>query len=112
MPETMIGAYGEWAASLLPDPPALSFRRSEFNNLDAWRARARRRYTEALLQPDSGGVPKANVQHHISFDGLSIEQMFWQLPYGPPTEALVLKPEGARGRLPAVIALHDHGGNK
>ena len=112
MPETMIGAYGEWAASLLPDPPALSFRRSEFKNLDAWRARARRRYTEALLQPDSGGVPKASVQHHISFDGLAIEQMFWQLPYGPPTEALVLKPAGATGRLPAVMGLHDHGGNK
>ena len=112
MPETMIGAYGEWAASLLPDPPALSFRRSEFKNLDSWRARARRRYTEALLQPDSGGVPKASVQHHISFDGLDIEQMFWQLPYGPPTEALVLKPAGATGRLPAVLGLHDHGGNK
>ncbi len=108
----MIGAYGEWAASLLPDPPALSFRRAEFKDLDTWRARARRRYTEALLQPDSGGVPKAGIQHHISFDGLAIEQMFWQLPYGPPTEALVLKPEGATGRLPAVLGLHDHGGNK
>ncbi|HWD97558.1 MAG TPA: hypothetical protein VG345_00915 [Bryobacteraceae bacterium] len=112
MPENMIGAYGEWAAGLVSDPPALSFRRPEFTNLDAWRARARRRYTEALLQPDSGGVPKADVQHHISFDGLAIEQMFWQLPYGPPTEALLLKPEGASGRLPAVIGLHDHGGNK
>ena len=112
MPENMIGAYGEWAAGLVPDPPALSFRRAEFTKLDDWRIRARRRFTEALLQPDSGGVPKASVQHHISFDGLSIEQMSWQLPYGPPTEALVLKPQGATGRLPAVIGLHDHGGNK
>jgi dienelactone hydrolase len=38
--------------------------------------------------------------------------MTWQLPYGPPTEALILKPEGATGKLPAVIALHHHGGNK
>jgi dienelactone hydrolase len=112
MPENMIGAYGEWAAGLVPDPPALSFRRPEFTNLNAWRTRARLRYTEALLQPDSGGVPKPDIQHHISFDGLAIEQMFWQLPYGPPTEALVLKPEGASGRLPAVVGLHDHGGNK
>jgi dienelactone hydrolase len=31
---------------------------------------------------------------------------------GPPTEALLLKPAGAKGPLPAVLALHDHGGNK
>ncbi len=110
--ENMIGAYGEWAAGLVPDPPALSFRRPEFHDLDAWRARARSRYIEALLQPPSGGVPAPDIQHRISFDGLDIEQMFWQLPYGPPTEALVLKPAGASGRLPAVIGLHDHGGNK
>ncbi len=36
----------------------------------------------------------------------------WQLPYGPPTEALFLKPKDATGPLPAILALHDHGGNK
>jgi dienelactone hydrolase len=36
----------------------------------------------------------------------------WQLPYGPPTEALLLKPAGARGKLPGIVGLHDHGGNK
>jgi dienelactone hydrolase len=43
---------------------------------------------------------------------LAIEHLMWQLPYGPPTEALLLKPAGATGKLPAVLALHDHGGNK
>jgi dienelactone hydrolase len=52
------------------------------------------------------------VQHHFDFDGLAIEHLMWQLPYGPPTEALLLKPAGATGKLPAVLALHDHGGNK
>src|SRR4029078_2822777 len=29
-----------------------------------------------------------------------------------PTEALVLKPAGAKGKLPGIVGLHDHGGNK
>lgn len=110
----MIGAYGPWAASLLPDPPRLSFRRNTFNNIAAWQGQARARFRDALLQPDIGGLPKATVQHHLEYDGLALEHLQWQLPYGPPTEALLLKPAGqpAGKRLPAVLGLHDHGGNK
>jgi len=77
-----------------------------------WQRQARPRYREALLQPDTGAVPRASVQHHVEYDGLAIEHLTWQLPYGPPTEALVLKPAAATGRLPGILALHDHGGNK
>ncbi len=108
----LIGAYGEWASQIAPDPPRLSFRKSGWASLDAWRTQARARYREALLQPATGGTPNATVQHHIDFDGLAIEHLTWQLPYGPPTEALVLKPANATAKLPAVLALHDHGGNK
>ncbi len=45
-------------------------------------------------------------------DGLSIQRVSWQLAYGPRTQAVVLKPENAQGKLPAVLGLHDHGGNK
>jgi dienelactone hydrolase len=112
MPQNMLGAYGEWAAGLVDDPPRLSFRKPEANDLNAWRSRARARYREALLQPDAGKTPQATLQHRIEYDGLEIEHLNWQLPYGPPTEALFLKPAGATGPLPAVLALHDHGGNK
>jgi dienelactone hydrolase len=108
----MLGAYGDWAAGLVEDPPRLSFRKREHNSLDAWRRQARARYRDALLAPNTGGAPNAGLQHQMEFDGLSIEHLSWQLPYGPPTEAVLLKPAGARGRLPAVLALHDHGGNK
>ncbi|MBL8211787.1 MAG: prolyl oligopeptidase family serine peptidase [Bryobacterales bacterium] len=110
--ENMIGAWGEWAAKLASDPPRLSFRRSDFNDLDAWRTRARARYRESLLQPNLGGTPQANVQRRWEYDGLAIEHVTWQLPVGPMTEGVVLKPANASGKLPAVLALHDHGGNK
>jgi dienelactone hydrolase len=113
MTPNMLGAYGDWAASLLPKGPArLSYRRPEFNDLDAWRTRARAGLKERLLQPETGGVPKAEVLHALEYDGLAIEHLHWQLHYGPPTEALFLKPAGAKGRLPGVVALHDHGGRK
>lgn len=109
----MIGAYGPWAAGLVGDEPArLSFRRPEWTEIDTWRPKARRRLDECLLQPDAGGVPEATVQHRFQYDGLEIEHLSWQLPYGPPTEAIFLKPIGAKGPLPGVVGLHDHGGNK
>ena len=112
MTPNMIGAYGDWAARIAQDPPRLSFRQPMFNNVDAWRAVARARFREALLTPCGAATPVPVVQHQLDFDGLTIEHLQWQLPYGPPTEALLLKPAGARGKLPGIVGLHDHGGNK
>jgi dienelactone hydrolase len=111
----MIGAYGPWAAGIVGSGPArLSFRNSRYRaaDLDDWRSAAHERLRACLLQPEAGGVPKAQVQHEFTYDGLHVEHLSWQLPYGPPTEAVFLKPAGARGRLPTVLGLHDHGGNK
>jgi dienelactone hydrolase len=115
MEPNMIGAYGPWTAGLVGEVPArLSFRQGQFPaaGIDAWRNEARGRLRECLMQPDAGGVPRAQVQHELTYDGLHVEHLTWQLPYGPPTEAVFVKPAGSRGRLPAVLGLHDHGGNK
>lgn len=112
MPPNMIGAYGEWAAGTMQDPPRMSFRQPMFQNVDAWRPAARARFRDLLLGPGPALTPSAVVQHQMQFDGLDIEHLQWQLPFGPPTEALIMKPAGARGKLPAVVGLHDHGGNK
>src|SRR5215472_5023571 len=112
MTENMLGAYGDWASQSLQDPPRLSFRQPMFDNVDSWRAVARAHFRETLLQRADAATPVASVQHHVEFDGLSIEHLRWQLPYGPPTEALVLKPARATGKLPGIVGLHDHSGNK
>jgi len=52
------------------------------------------------------------VTGRTTYDGLDIEFLSWQLPMGPKTEAVLLKPTGARGPLPGILALHDHGGRK
>src|SRR5450631_2830111 len=100
MAPNMLGAYGEWASTAMQDPARLSFRQPMFGNVDAWRAVARARFREMLLGPGGAATPVPQVQHQLDFDGLTIEHLHWQLPYGPPTEALVLKPAGSKEKLP------------
>ena len=45
-------------------------------------------------------------------DGVAGELLSWSVGYGPRTEAYLLRPAGVEGRLPGVLALHDHGGFK
>ncbi|MBN8994972.1 MAG: hypothetical protein J0H94_07085 [Rhizobiales bacterium] len=42
-------------------------------------------------------------------DGVEGERLSWSVGYGPRTAALLLKPAGAKERLPGILALHDHG---
>lgn len=110
---SLIGAYGEWAAGLLDEAlPSLSFRRNEWSSIKDWHATAHRRVTDRLAIPDMGARPEVTVKKKYAYDGLSIEELTWQLPYGRPTEALLLKPGDAREPLPGILAFHDHGGNK
>ena len=45
-------------------------------------------------------------------DGVSGEEISWSVGYGPRTHAWLLKPAGVTGRLPGIVALHDHGAFK
>lgn len=110
---SIIGLYGAWANSLNENKlPAFSFRRDEWKNLDSWKKAAKQRLTERLAIPDIGGIPKVNVNKQYSYDGLHIEELSWQLPYGRPTEAILLRPLNTKGKSPGILAFHDHGGNK
>lgn len=111
-PNSIIGSYGPWAAGLLDNPPQLSFRRQERKDVEAWRSRAKSKAAELIASPKPDPQPKPVVTDRYTFDGLEIEELSWQLSYGRPTRAVVLKPQGATGPLPAVLGLHDHGGNK
>jgi dienelactone hydrolase len=109
-----VGAYGPWLADkVLGDGPAkLSFRTGKWKSVDEWRRVARARAVERISPVDLGGKPVVTVTRRTTYDGLDIEFLEWQLPMGPKTEAVLLKPAGATGKLPGILALHDHGGNK
>ena len=110
---SLIGLYGPWANELNKNKlPTLSFRKPEFTNVATWRKAAKQRLIDRLAIPEIGGLPKVTVHKQSTYDGLQIEEITWQLPYGRPTEAIVIKPINAIGKLPAILAFHDHGGNK
>ena len=114
MRKNMIGAYGPWAADkvLGKGPARLSFRTGKWKTLDAWRRVARKRVLECLAPADLGGTPKVRIEAKGVHDGLYFERLSWQLPMGPRTEAVFLKPADASGPLPGILGLHDHSGKK
>jgi dienelactone hydrolase len=109
-----LGSYGPWFAdTVLGDAPGrLSFRAGKWKDVASWRQTARKRALECIAPVNLGSPPTVTVTGRTTFDGLDIEFLTWQLPMGPKTEAVFLKPSGARGPLPGILALHDHGGNK
>jgi dienelactone hydrolase len=110
-PNNMLGPYGQGASDWLGTRPgALSWRNRKFKDLEKWRAKAVAKTRELLLIPDMPWKPEVRVEKTYEFDGLAMEELSWQLPYGPRTRALFMKPASAKGRLPGVLALHDHGG--
>ncbi len=118
-PETVVrpnmtGAYGPWLADrVLGNGPArLSFRTGKWKNLDEWRKVARQRALERIAPVRMDKIGDVRIESQRIYDGLHIEQLSWQLEVGPRTEAVFLKPAASTGRLPGILALHDHGGNK
>jgi dienelactone hydrolase len=110
---SVIGQYGEWAAGLHKNKlPSHSFRNETFRDVNKWREEARRLTLNRMAVPDIGAAPQVKVVKQYNYDGLHIEELSWQLPYGRPTEAILMKPQNATGRLPGILAFHDHGGNK
>lgn len=110
---SIIGQYGPWAAGIVENPPPLSFRNPYWTDLSNWRQEALTKTKELIAAPVlSDKLPNIIIKDSYQYDGLTIEELEWQLPYGRPTEAILLKPADATGPLPAVLGLHDHGGQK
>lgn len=111
--KSIIGDYGQWAASLLENPAELSFRHEKWKNLDDWKPKAIKKAEELVAQPEIQNATGVVVNKSYTYDGLDIEEVSWQLSNGGgATEAIILKPKGTKDPLPAILALHDHGGNK
>jgi dienelactone hydrolase len=111
--QSVIGPYGPWAFSQQTGSiPTHSFRNKQWAEIDTWRSAAKEHLIQRLAAPALGPTPAIKTLRSYTFDGLTVEELQWQLPYGRPTEGILLKPAGSSGRLPGVLAFHDHGGNK
>lgn len=112
---SVVGAYGPWLERCLAGwPRELSFLHPRWEAVAAWRDQARSLTLGLLCVPPEHGAPAPPVEVRESYvlEDLRIDELRWSLPYGPPTEALFIRPAAARRDLPGVLGLHDHGGVK
>ena len=83
--KSLIGAYGNYFANLAKKPGTLSFRNAGWENLSDWQTKARAKAAELLSAPGTGKMPVVKVEKKYVYDGLDIEELSWQLPYGKRT---------------------------
>jgi dienelactone hydrolase len=100
-----LGIFGDWVAAARtqrnlypPAPPGPETQRN---------VRAVLGFTNGPEEPQA-----VQIDRTWEHDGLRGEALSWSVGYGPRTAAWLLKPADAVGPLPAVVALHDHGGFK
>jgi len=111
--QSLIGGYGKWVLENLTEPPKLSFRNPEYESVEDWRKQAMSKTFELISSPAlAPDIPEITTIAEYQYDGLQVEELQWQLPYGRPTEAILLKPLNAPEKLPGILGLHDHGGQK
>ncbi|MET1089695.1 MAG: acetylxylan esterase [Arthrobacter sp.] len=67
---------------------------------------------DALGVPGGLPSPDTTVHWEETYDGVTTSQLSWQLGFGPRTTGWLIRPAGAAGSIPGVLALHCHGGNK
>ena len=126
----MLGPYGKWAKKLVEpaggrkDEFPWSFLNPRWSDVEEWKKTAGAEVLKLISPPGAGSgtassgkisptaPPEVRVRNSYTFDGIDIEELVWQLPYGPPAEAVFLKPAGETKKLPGILALHDHGGMK
>ena len=108
-----IGAYYDLVSSELNrHEPGLSYLAQDWPEREVWRTRAKAKVYE-LLAFDPPDVPlRAATNAQREMDGLVIEEISYDQPYGPRTEGLFMYLADHHGPLPAIVALHDHGGFK
>jgi dienelactone hydrolase len=109
-PPDLGNLYGtvEWIAR--EHSPALSFLDPRWRSLEAWKEEARRAVHRYHSFDPAPGPVRAQVTHREDRRGFRVETVRIQAAPAYDIPAQVLVPTRRRGRLPAVIALHCHGG--
>jgi dienelactone hydrolase len=111
MMQPILGTYhplAQWSESRRGRGLALA--EGRWPDLEAWRTRARARVHELLSYDPPAPALDCRVEDRWERDGCVTELLSWAQPFGPRTEAFLIRPSGRADRLPGVVALHDHSG--
>lgn len=104
-----MGIYYEMLDAIAATQPSLSFLAKPWPDIETWRTRARAKVLE-LLAFDPIRVPlNPSIDSRREEEDLIVQEISYDMPYGPRTHGFFLYPKKRNAKLPAVVALHDHG---
>jgi dienelactone hydrolase len=98
----------ERQASRLQFP--LSFTQPGFRDIESWKKIARSRLEALLHYSPEPCDPVAQTVRRVELNGYVREDLSFQTAPGMRVPAALLIPTTSKGRLPGIVALHDHGG--
>jgi dienelactone hydrolase len=87
-----------------------SYLQPEFQEVTAWKQRARERLLDLLHYSPPPANPRPEVLERVDKGAYIREKILFNTTPDLRVPAHVLIPTGQQGRVPAVVALHDHGG--
>jgi dienelactone hydrolase len=110
MPPDLVNLHSviQWIAN--ERPLHLSFLDARWRDLETWKQTARPFFRELLRYQPKALPLKADLVRREERDGFSLEVVNIHATPAYHIPARVLVPKGRSGRLPAVVAIHDHGG--
>lgn len=88
----------------------LSFLQSRYHSVSAWKRRARAKLLEMLSYAPPPCDPAPECIERLDLGDHYRETVHFNTTPELRVPAWVLVPKGLRGRAPAIVALHDHGG--
>jgi len=104
-----LGIYYPMLDSLAAKPASYSFLSKSPSSFGGWKKGGRSRVF-ALLAFHPTDVPlNSKIESSVEIDGITTEEISYEMPYGPRTHGFFLYPNKRSEKLPAVVALHDHG---
>jgi dienelactone hydrolase len=89
---------------------SLSFLQPRFDDVEAWKRRARAQVRELLHYDPPHCPPNAEIVERVDCGEYIREKLYFNTTPDIRVPAYLLLPKGGPARHPAVVALHDHGG--
>ena len=104
-----MGTYYPMLDLLASKSASLSFLSPQWTSLESWKASCRKKILELLAFNPPDTPLDSKVESLRETERTITEEISYEMPYGPRTHGFFLYPKKRNGKLPAIIALHDHG---
>jgi len=105
-----LGIYHDLLDAIAAAKPTLSYLTRSWPDIESWKTMARSKVFEYMAFTPVKTPLNASINSRREEEGIVVEEVSYDMPYGPRTQGFFLYPKRRSGRLAAVVALHDHGG--